>query len=79
MSARQFESFRASSIYCSRCVRAMPVREKLLLVLPDKELYDYICTGCGEAIGSREVTATDKLMNEAWASRRHRGAQVRIL
>ena len=78
MSARQFDSFRASALYCPQCVKAMPVREKLLLVLPDKELYDYICAGCGCSIGTREVTATDKLMNEALVSRR-RGAQVRIL
>lgn len=78
MSARQFDNFRASTLYCPQCVKAMPVREKLLLILPDKELYDYICTGCGDSIGTREVTATDKLMNEALVSRR-RGAQVRVL
>jgi hypothetical protein len=79
MSARQFDSFRASTLYCPQCVKAMPVHEKLLLILPDKELYDYICAGCGDSLGRREVTATDKLMNEALASRRQRGAQVRIL
>jgi hypothetical protein len=30
----------------------MPVREKLLLVLPDKELYDYICTGAARQSGA---------------------------
>jgi hypothetical protein len=29
----------------------------LLLVLPDKEIYDYLCTGCAESLGQREVTA----------------------
>jgi len=53
----QFESLRASSLYCRRCGRAMPVRERLLLVLPDKEIYDYLCTGCAESLGQREVTA----------------------
>jgi hypothetical protein len=33
----------------------MPVRERLLLVLPGKELYDYLCTGCAESLGQREV------------------------
>lgn len=37
----------------------MPVRERLLLVLPDRELYDYLCTGCGASLGRREVTAGD--------------------
>ena len=53
----QFESLRASSLYCRRCGQAMPVRERLLLVLPDKEIYDYRCTGCAESVGQREVTA----------------------
>lgn len=56
MSGR-FESLRASSLYCHRCGQAMPVRERLLLVLPDKEIYDYLCTGCADSVGQREVTA----------------------
>jgi hypothetical protein len=31
------------------------VRERLLLVLPGKEIYDYLCTGCAESLGQREV------------------------
>jgi hypothetical protein len=53
----QFESLRASSLFCRRCGQAMPVRERLLLVLPDKEIYDYRCTGCADSVGQREVTA----------------------
>ena len=34
----QFENFTASSLYCDKCKATMPVRERLLLVLPDKEL-----------------------------------------
>jgi len=52
----QFESFRASSLFCAKCNRAMAVREKLLLVLPGKEIYDYLCTGCASSLGHREVT-----------------------
>jgi len=51
----QFESFRASSLFCSKCNKAMPVREKLLLVLPGKEIFDYLCTGCASSLGQREV------------------------
>ena len=47
MSQQQFENFTASSLYCEKCKAAMPVRERLLLILPDKEIYDYLCTGCG--------------------------------
>lgn len=39
----------------------MPVRERLLLVLPGKEIYDYLCTGCANSVGQREVTAAEKL------------------
>ncbi|MGI8955606.1 MAG: hypothetical protein ACR2II_01675 [Chthoniobacterales bacterium] len=72
MSQQQFESFTASSLYCEKCHAAMPVRERLLLVLPDRELYDYLCTNCGSSVGQREVTAGDKLMAQAAAPRRRR-------
>ena len=35
----------------------MPVREKLLLVLPDGELYDYTCQGCNSSVGSKTEKA----------------------
>lgn len=54
----QFESLRASELYCRRCSRSMPVRERLLLVLPGKEIYDYLCTGCADSLGQREVAAS---------------------
>ena len=41
MSEQQFENFTASSLYCKKCETAMPVRERLLLVLPEKEIFDY--------------------------------------
>ena len=62
---QQFENFTASSLYCEKCKAAMPVRERLLLILPDRELYDYLCTGCGSSVGSREVTAGEKVMAAA--------------
>ncbi|HUB66364.1 MAG TPA: hypothetical protein VL981_02625 [Candidatus Methylacidiphilales bacterium] len=56
----QFESFKASQLYCRKCGKSMPVRERLLLILPDKDVYDYLCTGCAESLGQREVTVADK-------------------
>jgi hypothetical protein len=56
----QFESLRASSLHCRRCDRAMPVRERLLLVLPGKEIYDYLCTGCADSLGRREVASAGR-------------------
>jgi hypothetical protein len=72
MSQAQFENFTASSLYCEKCKAAMPVRERLLLVLPEKEIFDYLCTGCASSVGQREVTAGDKLMAQAMTTRRRR-------
>ena len=74
MSQQQFENFTASSLYCDKCKTAMPVRERLLLVLPDKEVFDYLCTGCASSVGQREVTAGEKLLAQAMAPRRPRRA-----
>ena len=68
----QFENFTASSLYCEKCKTAMPVRERLLLVLPDRDIFDYLCTGCGSSVGQREVTAGDKMMMQAMQSRPRR-------
>jgi hypothetical protein len=54
---KQFENFTASTLYCEKCRATTPVREKLLLVLPDREIFDYLCTDCGSSVGQREVTA----------------------
>jgi hypothetical protein len=76
MSQQQFENFTASSLYCEKCKAAMPVRERLLLVLPDKEIFDYLCTGCGSSVGRREITAGEKLMAQAMTGRRSRRSAV---
>lgn len=54
---RQFNNLTASELYCPRCKASRPVRERLLLVLPHAEIFDYRCTTCGESLGSREVKA----------------------
>ena len=50
---QSFDQFNATLLYCNKCGRAMPVRQRLLLVLPDGELYDYTCQGCNSSIGSK--------------------------
>jgi len=77
MSARQFTSLRASSLYCARCGKANAVRERLLLVLPDRELHEYTCATCGDSVGRREVTAADQIAQRLSARGKER--QVRIL
>ena len=66
----QFENFTASSLYCEKCRAATPVRERLLLVLPDKEIFDYLCTECGSSVGQREVTAGEKMTAQAMPRRK---------
>ena len=53
----EFEEFQASALFCARCQTAQPVRERLLLVLPDGELIEYLCTACGAPLGSRKPEA----------------------
>jgi hypothetical protein len=70
----QFESFKASQLYCRKCGKSMPVRERLLLILPEKDLYEYLCTGCGASVGEREVSLADKhqaALHAARTPRRH--------
>jgi hypothetical protein len=52
----QFEQLQASVLFCGRCRAPRPVRDRLLLILPDGELWEYLCTACGESVGSRRVS-----------------------
>ncbi|OQW56892.1 MAG: hypothetical protein BVN28_13570 [Nitrospira sp. ST-bin4] len=49
----QFQSLNASLLYCPRCRVATPTRERLLLVLPSGNLYEYLCLHCGTSTGSK--------------------------
>lgn len=51
-----FRDFEASVLFCARCRAPQPVRERLLLVLPDGELHEYICAACGSSSGTRKVS-----------------------
>ena len=57
-----FEELQASVLFCGRCRAPQPVRERLLLVLPDGELYEYLCTCCGESVGKRKLTGAPLVM-----------------
>jgi hypothetical protein len=50
----EFEQLEAITLYCRRCGQAMPVRKRLLLVMLDHELYEYLCTGCGSSLGQKK-------------------------
>ena len=59
MSQQQFENFTASSLYCDKCKAPMPVRERLLLVLPEKEIFDYLCSGCASSVATLRLRLTN--------------------
>ncbi len=52
---KQFEEFRASALYCPRCRQAMPVHTRLLLVLVDGELHEYLCQACLTSLGTKTI------------------------
>ena len=52
----QFGSFTASELYCPKCQCSRPVRERLLLVLPNGELYEFLCARCGTSLGKRTIS-----------------------
>lgn len=59
-SARQkpqetFKDFSATHLLCPTCKQAMPVRERIMLFLPDGDLYDYRCEKCGTSVGTRKA------------------------
>ena len=53
---QQFGKFTASELYCPKCQRSQPVRERLLLVLPTGELHEFLCSRCATSLGKRTVT-----------------------
>jgi hypothetical protein len=52
-----FQEFQASVLFCNRCGSPQPVRERLLLHLPNGELWEYLCTACGQSLGTRRTGA----------------------
>ncbi|MFH0924740.1 MAG: hypothetical protein V1872_03770 [bacterium] len=49
-----FEEFRAATLFCPKCKVANPVRERLLLVLPEGNMYEYRCAKCGTSVGTKK-------------------------
>lgn len=53
---KQYDDFEARELFCPRCRQAVPVRKKLLLVLPQGDKYHYTCQACGTSVGEKMVT-----------------------
>jgi hypothetical protein len=53
---KQFDQLEATALFCAKCRQATPVRQRLLLFLPDGELHEYLCQYCGNSVGTKKVT-----------------------
>jgi DNA-directed RNA polymerase subunit RPC12/RpoP len=53
MNRPQFKEFEATSLYCPKCKAAVPVRKKLLLVLPEGDEFEYLCAYCSSSVGTK--------------------------
>jgi len=48
-----YGQFEASSLFCPRCRQAVPVRKRLLLILPNGDKYEYLCSYCSFSLGTK--------------------------
>ncbi len=48
-----YDQFEASELFCPRCRQAVPVRKRLLLVLPDGDKFEYLCSYCSHSLGTK--------------------------
>jgi hypothetical protein len=48
-----YREFDATELYCARCRTAVPVRKRLLLVLPEGDKYEYLCAHCSASVGTK--------------------------
>ena len=58
---KQFDQLEATALFCPRCRQATPVRQRLLLFLPDGELHEDLCQYCGTSVGTKKVTQDSDL------------------
>ena len=64
-----FQQLQASELWCDRCKRAVPVRQRLLLILPGENLYEYLCSQCGRSLGRRKESDPGNLDINLWRGR----------
>lgn len=69
----QFDDFTVSEVYCPRCRMSRPVRQRLLLVLPDGELHEYFCSVCSESLATRKTSLPPVAMRSEPPRRSRRG------
>ena len=48
-----YDQFEASELFCPRCRKAVPVRKRLLLILPGGDECEYLCAYCSSSLGTK--------------------------
>jgi hypothetical protein len=56
-----FKEFDATELYCPKCGQAVPVRKRLLLVLPEGDKYEYLCALCATSVGTKVVRGGEQI------------------
>ena len=50
---RQYRDLEATLLLCPHCKVAVPVRKRLLLVLPEGDKFEYVCSRCASTCGTK--------------------------
>ncbi|HDQ04281.1 MAG TPA: cytoplasmic protein [Deltaproteobacteria bacterium] len=58
---QSYSDFDATELFCPQCKKSVPVRKRLLLILPQGEKYDYSCVFCQTSVGDKLVKEKDNL------------------
>jgi hypothetical protein len=53
MTRDAFQQLEASLLFCPQCREAVPVRKRLLLILPQGNKFEYLCTSCSSICGDK--------------------------
>jgi hypothetical protein len=53
MAGDAFEQLEATLLLCPKCRVAVPVRKRLLLILPQGNKFEYLCSRCASICGDK--------------------------
>lgn len=48
-----FKQLEATLLFCPQCREAVPVRKRLLLILPQGNKFEYLCSRCAAVCGDK--------------------------
>jgi len=61
MDNASFRQLEATALYCPQCKVAVPVRKRLLIILPEGEKFEYLCTYCSASLGTKIEPLTKEI------------------